>query len=128
MNTYNIKVTDQDTGTPLPARLTYLDGAGQAVLNNGAPVTVDTDSTGSLTFSAPNASYQVRAQAPGYVSEDVTLQPGTNNIALSGVQGPTATITAARTPQQSKALKAIIAIMLLAAALYLLYKYKIIAA
>lgn len=128
MNTYTIKVTDQDTGAPLTATITYLDGSGQAVLVNGAPASASTDATGSLTFTAAAASLQVRTQAAGYVSEDATLQPGTNNIGLGAVQGPTATITAARTPQQNSALKAIVALVVLAAALYLLYKYKIIAA
>ena len=124
MNTFTINITDELTGQPVEATLTYLDGNGQAVLNNGQPFTASTDATGIFTFTAQAATLQVRISAPGYVSQDVTLNPGTTAIKLNGPTGPTATITAAKAVSFMERYKVAIVLAILAA-LFLLLKTKL---
>lgn len=98
MNTYNIHVSDADNGSPVLASLYLLSSdGGSGILINGQPSAFQTDANGDYSFQTDASPLYVRIQSTGYVSKNYTLQPGNNNLTLSGVAGPTALITAPRT-------------------------------
>jgi hypothetical protein len=129
MFTYNIKTIDALTGQPVIASLYFLDGpAGNGITLNGQPVAFQTDANGTYTLTNQTPPLYLRVQSTGYVSQNVTAQPGNNTITLSGVSVPDAVITATGAPAAASLTDKLKPFLLIAAILLLLYlvvKYKI---
>ncbi|GIV07612.1 MAG: hypothetical protein KatS3mg017_0814 [Fimbriimonadales bacterium] len=78
--TVNGRVTDVDTGDPIPnARVTAVAGT-----NTRADVT--TDANGDYTFSVPAGEYVITAVAPGYAPESQTLSVPANTTTTLNFQ------------------------------------------
>lgn len=125
MNQYTIHVTDKTTGDPLIADLYMLESAGgNPILVLGQPSAFQTDVNGNYSFSSDATQIFVKLQSTGYQSQNLTLNPGNNNLQLDALTGPMATITGSRTFYNKY--KTFIFLILIMAAVFAAIKYKLV--